>query len=547
MQDIGLFLENMLDRFDSDKLMSESSRKGRGFQGGYSRPTSTRKGRMIDTTDTEAEEELNQFKRPYKQLMIWAVLMNRPELAKFFWEMGEEPITSALSASLLCIKMHRFIPKYLHSVRQDFLHMKKMFEELGTKVLDECHAQDPEKAIMLVERKSPAWSRMTCMQIAASANNQHFMSSVACQNSVYNVWKSCILSDWRRLSFIVFLGAYTYMVLVDYQKYPSPLEYFLMIWIATVFIGEVHTFITFPSATFWGKFRDWFTFLNRLDMANLVLAFIGFMLRLNSNYYMEAKTVYCVNVVIFYIRIMKVYIANSHLGPKLYMILRMVEELMMFIVVLVVFLLAYGVCSQGLLYKKREPSFQVIKDIIQFPYWQLYGEIFLEEIQSNQFGQHQLAYLGLFEKEMMANYLRRLKFESMDSMERKFTKLQKRVDMLNKIIEDKHVEDELAVQASLRLGEGLRVVTAVTRAAAATATSTPAPTLTPSSLDSLSKLLSHNQADGKGDNKEAEAEQNTKREPEGLKKAGKGGKETTVAFALQKRMMFILFLHSKRG
>ena len=59
-----------------------------------------------------------------------------------------------------------------------------------------------------------------------------------------------------------------------------------------------------------------------------------------------------------------------------------VEELVMFMVVLVVFLLAYGVCSQGLLYKKREPSFEIVKDIIQFPYWQLYGEIFLEEIQS---------------------------------------------------------------------------------------------------------------------------------------------------------------------
>jgi hypothetical protein len=74
-----------------------------------------------------------------------------------------------------------------------------MFEELATKVLDECHAVDPEKAVMLVERKSPSWSRMTCLQIAAAANNQMFVSSVACQNSVTNVWKNGLLSDWRRV------------------------------------------------------------------------------------------------------------------------------------------------------------------------------------------------------------------------------------------------------------------------------------------------------------------------------------------------------------
>ena len=84
-------------------------------------------------------------------------------------------------------------------------------------------------------------------------------------------------------------------------------------------------FIVFPSPTFWGKIRDWFTFLNRLELVNLLLAFIGFALRSDSDYYTSAKTVYCINAVIFYIRIIKVYIANSHLGPKLYMIFRMVR------------------------------------------------------------------------------------------------------------------------------------------------------------------------------------------------------------------------------
>lgn len=62
-----------------------------------------------------------------------------------------------------------------------------------------------------------------------------------------------------------------------------------------------------------------------------------------------------------------------------------VEELIMFLLVLVVFLLAYGVSSQGLLYRVRNPNWVIVRDIIYFPYWILYGELFLDEIQSKSF------------------------------------------------------------------------------------------------------------------------------------------------------------------
>ena len=57
----------------------------------------------------------------------------------------------------------------------------------------------------------------------------------------------------------------------------------------------------------------------------------------------------------------------------------------MFIMVLIVFLLAYGISSQGLLYHSRSPGWDILKDVIYFPYWQLYGEIFLEELDSKKY------------------------------------------------------------------------------------------------------------------------------------------------------------------
>lgn len=59
-----------------------------------------------------------------------------------------------------------------------------------------------------------------------------------------------------------------------------------------------------------------------------------------------------------------------------------VEQLVMFLLVLIVFLVAYGVASQGLLYHRRIPDWSILRDVIYFPYFQLFGELFLDEFQS---------------------------------------------------------------------------------------------------------------------------------------------------------------------
>ena len=48
----------------------------------------------------------------------------------------------------------------------------RIFEKLAKNVLDECHLKHSGKAMMLAERKSPTWSGMTSMQMAASAEDR---------------------------------------------------------------------------------------------------------------------------------------------------------------------------------------------------------------------------------------------------------------------------------------------------------------------------------------------------------------------------------------
>ena len=49
-----------------------------------------------------------------------------------------------------------------------------------------------------------------------------------------------------------------------------------------------------------------------------------------------------------------------------------------------VFLLAYGVTTLALQHPRRRSSMsdmRIFRDIFYFPYWQIYGELFLEELE----------------------------------------------------------------------------------------------------------------------------------------------------------------------
>ena len=53
---------------------------------------------------------------------------------------------------------------------------------------------------------------------------------------------------------------------------------------------------------------------------------------------------------------------------------------MRYMPIMLVFLLGYGVAIQAILYPIREPYWMIFRDIVYYPYWQIYGELFLEEI-----------------------------------------------------------------------------------------------------------------------------------------------------------------------
>ena len=67
----------------------------------------------------------------------------------------------------------------------------------------------------------------------------------------------------------------------------------------------------------------------------------------------------------------------------LLLLLLQLTDLMFFFCILVVVMLAYGVISQALRFPNQPPSLVLLKEIVYKPYWQIYGELFLDEVEGN--------------------------------------------------------------------------------------------------------------------------------------------------------------------
>ena len=70
-----------------------------------------------------------------------------------------------------------------------------------------------------------------------------------------------------------------------------------------------------------------------------------------------------------------------------YSLSRQLEDLKQFVFILLIFIIAYGIALQAVSFpgpgKFQRGFWEVLRGIVDLPYWQMYGELFLEEISGN--------------------------------------------------------------------------------------------------------------------------------------------------------------------
>uniref|UniRef100_A0A914VVE5 Uncharacterized protein n=1 Tax=Plectus sambesii TaxID=2011161 RepID=A0A914VVE5_9BILA len=379
------------------------------------------------------------FDKPFKELFFWAVLVNRPRLARFFWECTDHPVMNALVASKIYGSMSERANGNANSHLADhFVKLARRYEALAKHVIDQAYEFDSDKALLIVEMPHEKWDQLNCMQMAALAINKSFMASTCSQMWLDQVWRLGVkctglevvigilcpfyvlfrmqfdesiigatrkkLSLYQRykvfiaspiakfstftVSWIVFLTLYSYVVVFALR--PGTMHYpemVLHIWVASLFIDKIRMALIFLLAKD-GETRYlasslldlfWTPFFYKVDMVLLGLHAAGCCLRgLPPESFDVTRVVFCLAAATAFSRLFRVYMAHPYLGPKLFVIRQMLADVIMFLTVLVVFMLAYSVCAQALLFPDRHFYWGIFIDTFYYPYWQLYGELSLD-------------------------------------------------------------------------------------------------------------------------------------------------------------------------
>ncbi|XP_049574653.1 transient receptor potential cation channel subfamily M member 7 isoform X8 [Syngnathus scovelli] len=200
---------------------------------------------------------------------------------------------------------------------------------------------------------------------------------------IYAFYHAPIVKFWSNtLFYLGFLMLYSYVVLVKMPEWPSPQEWVVILYIFTSAIEKIREMFMSEAGKISQKIKVWFDdYFNVSDFLAIVSFFIGLGLRLGGGKtFVPGRTVYCLNIIFWYVRLLDIMAVNQQAGPYVMMIAKMVANMFYIVVIMAIVLLSYGVPRKAILYPDEEPSWTLAKDVVFQPYWMMYGEVYAYEI-----------------------------------------------------------------------------------------------------------------------------------------------------------------------
>ncbi|MCJ8732998.1 hypothetical protein PDJAM_G00217950 [Pangasius djambal] len=341
------------------------------------------KEEVVDIDDPETR----RFPYPFNELLVWAVLMKRQRMALFFWQQGEENMAKALVACKLSRSMSYEAKKsdVVDDTSEELKEYSNEFGQLAVDLLEQSFRQDEMMAMKLLTYELKNWSNSTCLKLAVSSRLRPFVAHTCTQMLLSDMWMGRLnmrKNSWYKLFYLGFLMLYSYVVLVKLPSFPSPQEWAVILYIFTSAIEKIREMFMSEGGKISQKIKVWFNdYFNTSDFIAIVMFVVGFGLRFGSdNVAIVGRTVYCLNIIFWYVRLLDILAVNQQAGPYVMMIGKMVANMFYIVVIMLVVLVTYGVPRKAILYPNSTPQWSLIVDVVFQPYWMMYGEVYAYEI-----------------------------------------------------------------------------------------------------------------------------------------------------------------------
>ncbi|KAB5577294.1 hypothetical protein PHYPO_G00208240 [Pangasianodon hypophthalmus] len=182
---------------------------------------------------------------------------------------------------------------------------------------------------------------------------------------------------WNILFYFGFLFLFALVLMTDFQPTPSWKELLLYVWLASLMFEEVRQlFYDFDGFPLWKKVNmyikdSW----NILDMLSILLFITGLACRLqaSSTVFYVGKVILCIDFIIFSLRLMAIFTISKTLGPKIIIVRRMMMDMFFFMFLLSIWVVAYGVATQGILIENENRINWLIRGAVYEPYLIIFG------------------------------------------------------------------------------------------------------------------------------------------------------------------------------
>ncbi|XP_052079710.1 transient receptor potential cation channel subfamily M member 2-like [Mytilus californianus] len=165
------------------------------------------------------------------------------------------------------------------------------------------------------------------------------------------------------------------------EKTPSVKEYFVYALAASRLTEEIRKAFVIKRVSL--NLMNWFSLWTLLEIVMYSMFTTSVILRftLSAENFYHARMAYAITLGIFIINSMQFFLVSKYIGPKVIMIGRMMFDIVFFLLIFAVFLFGFGVIYRATMYPNSTPGLQLFREIIYMPYWQLYGELFLDQLE----------------------------------------------------------------------------------------------------------------------------------------------------------------------
>ncbi|XP_023245943.1 transient receptor potential cation channel trpm [Copidosoma floridanum] len=202
------------------------------------------------------------------------------------------------------------------------------------------------------------------------------------KKKLYEFYTAPITKFWANaIAYVIFLLLFSYSILVRMDDVPSWPEIYSIAYILTMGCEKVREIATSEPVALSHKFSVWaWNMWNPCDAAAIIFFIIGLVLRVRPSTFDVGRTIYCVDCMYWYLRMLNILGVNKYLGPLVNMMGKMVKNMIYFVVLLLVVLMSFGVARQAIHTPGHEPSWKIIRDVFMEPYFMLYGEVYADRI-----------------------------------------------------------------------------------------------------------------------------------------------------------------------